>query len=263
MSADRLIEVQSVHGPMLAFEDDFITRQILKFGAHTRPEIAFLLSVVRPGDAIFDLGAHIGTYAIPLARAAGRRGRLLAIEARPQTCSVLERNLKRARLGPNVVALNALVGRAGQPYKAHTPEGNTGGTYYVAAPEGDDAVDVVTIDALCRRHFIPRVLKIDIEGGELLALAQSCVLQDARPIVYAEVNGKLLALQGGSIGDLEALFRGAGYRLFRNIGDRHAAHDDFIVDELGALPTDKNNFDVLALHSDDPRLKAFLRAAAL
>lgn len=263
MTEDDLVEVQTVHGPMLAFKDDFITNQILRFGAHTRTEIAFLVSVVEPGDAVFDLGAHIGTYAIPLARKAGPEGKLLAVEATQRTFSVLERNLRDAGLGAKITAVNALVGRTGQSYKGHTPEGNTGGTYYATATEDADSMAVVTLDALCQRYFTPRVIKIDIEGGELSAFAESSVLQRARPIVYAEVNRKLLEIQDASVGGVEALFRGAGYRLFRNVGERHAAHDNFVVAELDALPTNKNNFDVLAIHRDDPRLGAFLSEAGL
>src|SRR5580704_756724 len=88
-----LTEIDTIFGPILAFENDFITNQILKFGAHTRPEIAFLLSVVEAGDAVFDLGAHIGTYAIALAGKIGRSGKLLAVEASAESFALLERNL--------------------------------------------------------------------------------------------------------------------------------------------------------------------------
>jgi FkbM family methyltransferase len=263
MTEDDLVEVQSVHGPMLAFKDDFITKQIVRFGAHTRTEIAFLVSVVEPGDAVFDLGAHIGTYAIPLARKTGSEGMLLAVEATQRTFSVLERNLSGAGLRAKITALNALIARPGQSYKALTPEGNTGGTYYVMATEDADPVAVVTLDELCRRYFVPRVIKIDIEGGELSAFAESSVLQRVRPIVYAEINRKKLELQGASNDEMEMLFRGAGYRLFQNIGERQATHDNFVAVELDDLPTNKNNFDVLAIHSEDPRLDAFLSAEAL
>ena len=263
MSEDDLVEVQSVHGPMLAFKDDFITKQILRFGAHTRPEIAFVVSVVESGDAVFDLGAHIGTYSIPLARKAGSEGKLLAVEATRRTFSVLERNLRDAGLATKITTVNALIGRTGQSYTAHTPEGNTGGTYYAVADDGGDSVGAVTLDELCQRYFTPRVIKIDIEGGELSAFAESSVLQRTRPIVYAEVNRKALELQDASVGGMQTLFRDAGYRMFRNVGDRHASHDNFVVAELDALPTNKNNFDVMAIHRDDPRLDAFLSAAGL
>ena len=85
-----LIEIPTIFGPIVAFENDFITNQIIKFGAHTRPELAFLLSIVRPADLIFDLGAHIGTYAIPLAQKVGIAGKLLAVEGSPNNYSVLD-----------------------------------------------------------------------------------------------------------------------------------------------------------------------------
>ncbi len=258
-----LVEVQSIHGPMLAFEDDYITSQILRYGAHTRPEIAFLLSIVGPGDTIFDLGAHIGTYAVPLARKAGRKGKLLAVEAHAEIFRVLESNLQRSGFGAEVSPLNALIGHSGKRYKMHTPEGNTGGTHFVVDPNSEDSPAAVTIDELCRRYFTPRIIKMDIEGGELSALASSEVLLRARPIVYAEVNRKALSLQEASIGDLEALFRGEGYRLFRNVGERRGAHDNFVVAELGALPTNKNNFDVLAVHCNDSRLAPLLETAVM
>jgi FkbM family methyltransferase len=254
---DAVIEIETVYGSILAFENDFITKQILKFGAHTRTEIAFLRSVVRPGDFIFDLGAHIGTYAIPLAQKAGGTGKLLAVEGRRENFQLLERNLKSAGLEAGTIALNALVARPGQHYAVRTPKGNTGGTYFIPVGNGGVSTAAVSIDQLCERFFAPRIVKLDIEGGEVSALAGSRLLQRERPIVYAEVNRQLLNVQGTSIGEFEELLRGNGYRLFRNVGERHAAHDRFVVAELRALPTSLNNFDVLAIHESDDRLDLF------
>jgi len=68
------VEVHSIFGPMTAFAADFATRQIEQFGTHTRNEVALLRSFVNAGDLIYDVGAHIGTLAIPLALAAGESG---------------------------------------------------------------------------------------------------------------------------------------------------------------------------------------------
>jgi FkbM family methyltransferase len=257
----ELIEVETIHGKLTAFAGDFITNQILKFGAHTRPEIAFLLSVVEAGDAVFDLGAHIGTYAIALAGKIGRGGRLLAVEGRAENFALLERNLKGNSHGAETLALHALVAEPGRSYAAQTPDGNTGGTTFIPTETGGVAAAVTTLDALCRDHFTPRVIKIDIEGGEVAAFRGAELLARAHPILYAEVNGKVLQLHGASIGDMERLLRGAGYRLFRNIGKRHIASDEFTVAELDALPANLNNFDVLAVHNADARLAGVVAAA--
>jgi hypothetical protein len=126
---------------------------------------------------------------------------------------------------------------------------------------GGVATEAVTIDALCERAFTPRVIKIDIEGGEFAALSATELLKRAPPILYAEVNNKSLRLQGASIEDMEQLLRDRGYRFFRNVGERHAAHDDFIVAELASLPANLNNFDVLAIHAQDSRVERIAQSA--
>ena len=66
-----LPEVDTIFGRIRAFPGDLITEQLVSFGAHTRPELAFLLNMVDEGDGVFDLGAHIGTFALPIARKVG------------------------------------------------------------------------------------------------------------------------------------------------------------------------------------------------
>ena len=258
--AGELIDVSTVYGPIAAFEGDYITTQIRKFGAHTRPEIAFLRSMVRQGDRVFDLGAHIGTFSIPLAQRIGAGGKLLAVEGEAANFAALDRNLATAGLAAEVTAVHAVVARPEGRYGACVSEGNTGGTSFAQVDQGGMAG--TTIDSLCERHFTPDVIKIDIEGGEATALGTSSVIARARPLIYAEVNGKQLARQGASIGEVERVFARNDYRLFRNVGPRHIASDDFTIAELGSLPTDLNNFDVLAVHRQDERLPAVLEAAA-
>jgi FkbM family methyltransferase len=254
-----LIEVESTFGRIAAFENDFITNQIIKFGAHTRPELAFLLSVVHADDYIFDLGAHIGTFTIPLAQKTGEAGKVLAVEARRQTFSVLAKNITNSRLLAETTALHSIIAPSARRYEAHTPDGNTGGTFFLPI-DGVCNVETATIDELCQRYFTPRILKIDIEGYEYLVLAGTKMLQRERPIVYAEVNCRQLRQQGTSPNELGRLFQENGYRLFRNIGDRNAAHDNFVASELSVLTDGTNNFDVLAIHCGDERLKAAIDA---
>src|SRR5271157_5981301 len=91
------IEVDAVFGRIESFVDDLITDQILEFGAHTRPDLALLLSILESGDFVFDIGAHVGTFAAPIARKVGVSGKVLATEALTTNYEVLTRNM--ARLG--------------------------------------------------------------------------------------------------------------------------------------------------------------------
>ena len=60
----EIIEIDSIFGIIKAFKNDLITDQIIKFGNHTRPEFAFATSIILNNFNIFDLGAHIGTFAL-------------------------------------------------------------------------------------------------------------------------------------------------------------------------------------------------------
>jgi FkbM family methyltransferase len=233
-----------------------VTDQIVAFGAHTRPELAFLLTFVDAGDSVFDLGGHIGSFAIPLAQKIGPGGRILVVEGLPETFVVLERNLRRS--GPHAKALlvNALIASAGQRYVAQTPQGNTGANYFAPVDGGEAvAVPATTLDALCHAHFFPRVVKMDLEGFEAFALEGGRGLLARRPIIYAEIADQLLRRCGASVFQLDALLQEHGYRYFRNVGDRNAAHDDYVVAELPTLAAGGDFFDVLAIHRDDERLE--------
>ncbi|HET7065655.1 MAG TPA: FkbM family methyltransferase [Rudaea sp.] len=250
------IEVDSIFGRIEAFEDDLVTDQIVAFGAHTRPELAFLLSFVDAGDSLFDLGAHIGSFAIPLAQKIGPGGRIVVVEGLPETFVVLERNMRRLVPHGASVLVNALIASAGQRYAAQTPQGNTGANFFAPAAGGEGiAVPATTLDALCHAHFFPRVVKMDLEGFEAFALEGGRELLARRPIIYAEIADQLLRRCGASVAQLDTLLQDHGYRYFRNVGDRNAAHDNYLVAELPTLAAGGDFFDVLAIHRDDERLQ--------
>ena len=262
--ARSLIEVDSIFGRIEAFDGDLVTDQIVAFGAHTRPELAFLLAFVDAGDNVFDLGAHIGSFAIPLAQKIGPAGRIVVVEGLPETFVVLERNLRRSMSQGAAVLVNALIASAGQRYAAQTPQGNTGANFFAPAADGEAiAVPATTLDALCRAHFFPRVVKMDLEGFEAFAMEGGRELLARRPIIYAEVAEQLLRRCGGSVAQLDSLLQDHGYRYFKNVGDRNAAHDEYLVAELPTLAAGGDFFDVLAIHREDDRLqRVFVNSTA-
>jgi hypothetical protein len=87
------------------------------------------------------------------------------------------------------------------------------------------------------------------------SVAYSPKLLTLRPILYIEVAANLLKRYGASVGDLNEILETYGYRLFRNVGARNSAHDEFVVQELSSLDEGGDFFDVLALHRADPRLQ--------
>ncbi len=246
----RTVLVQSIFGPMVAFDGDFATRQIMAFGAHTRNEVAMLCSFVEPGDLVYDVGAHIGTFAIPLALAAGARGRVIAIEADADNFLVLRQNLDRHGLTDRVTPLLGLAGGQDGRYRREWNAEHTSATHFMP-DAGGELIEGLRLDALDEGIGWPRpvaIIKIDVEGMELPVMrsAQRIIDRD-RPILYVEIADHQLGRYNTTSADVEAFLRSRDYRFFRNVGDRNSTHDEFELSELGNLRDGGTFYDVLAV----------------
>lgn len=256
------IEVDALFGRIEAFSDDLITDQIVSFGAHTRPELAFFLSVVEAGDAVFDIGGHIGTFAIPIAQKVGTAGRVLVVEGSLANFGVLSRNVSRLALSQIVYPIYAVIGLSTERYTLQSVNRNTGASFFLPTQDSDGTV-AACLDDLLQAHFVPRVVKMDIEGLEVAALQEASKLLVSLPILYLEVSDQQLRRCDASLAELSNMLVALGYRFFRNVGDRNGAHDDYVVRELADLSLGGTFFDVLAVHSNDPRIQGVIAEATL
>jgi FkbM family methyltransferase len=251
----KTIVVHSIFGPITAFEGDFATKQIAAFGAHTRNEVALLRTFVDAGDLVLDVGAHIGTFTIPLAQACGESGRVIAIEADESNFSLLRRNLHQHGLLDRVTPLLGLAGARNGRFRAVRFPSHTSATYFTPDPTGK-GLATIHIDDL---HAPTRVgvIKIDVEGMELCVLrsAERTIARD-RPVLYVEMSAEQLLRHGATPDDIEALLRHHGYRFFRNVGERNSTHDRFELVELTALRDGGAFYDVLAVADDDKLARA-------
>jgi ubiquinone/menaquinone biosynthesis C-methylase UbiE len=69
---------------------------------------------IQPGDAVADIGAGTGYFALPLARALGPRGRLWAVDAQAEMLSLLKQKLDASDL-PHVELVCAEADQTGLP----------------------------------------------------------------------------------------------------------------------------------------------------
>ena len=249
----RTVEVQSIFGPMVAFAGDFATEQIEAFGAHTRNEVAFLQSFVSAGDQVYDVGAHIGTFTIPLAIAAGVNGSVIAIEADADNFSLLRRNLDRFGFLGRVTPHLGIAGGRDVRYRRECFVRHTSATYFMPDTAGE-AIPTIGLDDLRSRSRTSRraaVIKIDVEGMELFVLrsAEGTIARD-RPVLYVEMSVAQMARYGIATPAVAAFLAPYDYRFFRNIGDRNSTHDRFHVIELRDLNEGGEFYDLLAVPDD-------------
>lgn len=153
--------------------------------------------LVRPGQVVYDVGANIGYLTLLLARASGEAGRVYAFEALPENAERWRRNIELNGLASRACLFAGAVTEAAGPvtFLVHT----SAGMGKVAGSGGRaDAVQAeITVEGISLDEFIyargnpaPQVIKMDIEGGEVLALpGMNRLLSEARPLLLLELHG--------------------------------------------------------------------------
>jgi FkbM family methyltransferase len=163
-----------------------------------------------------DVGANIGHLSLLASGRVGPGGRVLAVEANPQTASILRKNVERnGASNVTVVEVACCATRGTAKFfmssdcgKSSLSSDNAESKHCVDVP--CDALDnVVTtgkVDSI-------DVVKIDVEGAELQVLTgMEHVLKKFHPVVVIEVKSTLLASFGGAPSEVEDFFRVRGYQ---------------------------------------------------
>jgi FkbM family methyltransferase len=176
---------------------DLKTEKDLWLGTYEADLQAAIGAVVRPGMVVYDLGANVGYVSLLLARAAGPHGKVLAFEPLPSNLERLRVNVALNTEGSRMeiipLAVSDRRGRAQFWVHASGSMGRVEGvpgreTAHVRAIE----VDTVDLDSFVfgARNRPPDVVKMDIEGGEILACSgMRRVLRNVRPVLLLEVHG--------------------------------------------------------------------------
>ncbi len=196
------------HGSFLCIDTDtYVGRSLLAYGEYSEAEAALLLALIGPGAVVVEGGANIGALTVPMAKAAGRAGRVYAFEPQRLIFHLLCGNLALNEIENTHAFAMALGDRPGQariPLTSYAESANFGG---IAAGDGSgpgEAVSVGTVDAL----RLPRLdlLKADVEGAETQLLRGAAdTIARCRPVLYVE-NDRKAASPG-----LLDLVRGMGY----------------------------------------------------
>jgi FkbM family methyltransferase len=205
----------------VSMKNNFTSFAVAVLGERDPDVMRFLRRWVRPGFIALDVGANIGTYAIPLARLVGPTGRVVAFEPNRPTCACLRQNVRQNRLG-NIRVVRAAVGEHPGHSDLVVNAENFGEVHLAPAATTPEAaitrarVVVTTLDAECARLALPRVdfIKIDVEGFELAALRGAVAVLAANPriVVQTEIIPAHAARYGFDVAELVAFFAARGFK---------------------------------------------------
>lgn len=180
-------------------------------GTYSKRDVAILEQVIKPGDIVFDIGAHVG-YITLLASHLVATGRVLAFEPSPLNLAYLTRHIRINHL-TNVEVFPIAIGlREGQSSFDMTGFGTGRGRLSADTANDQPQVQVNALDELYDQGRLPdpNFIKMDIEGAEGDALRGAAkMLARCRPTILLAVHGEAVRQ------DCESLLRGLGYELSR------------------------------------------------
>ena len=155
-------------------------------------EIRFVRRWLRPGMQAVDVGASFGVYAVSMARAVGRSGRLWAFEPTPTTADFLRRNLELNGCAQATVEQTAISDAEG-PVPFASGVYSEWNAIAAAGAAADDAIQVnaVTLDRVAASAGWGKVdfVKLDVEGHELEAIHGGAdFLAENSPLLMFEIK---------------------------------------------------------------------------
>jgi FkbM family methyltransferase len=162
------------------------------WGQYLPATTAFFFQAVTDGDTVVDVGAHWGYFTLLAASLCGTHGRVFAFEPHPRNFAFLAKNVQANDLTNVVAVQKAVSDRAGYAklFLARTTVGHS----LCALPpqwraEGDPATAAIVVDTVALDEFFaqssvqPRLIKLNIEGAERLALAGMRRLIERSPML--------------------------------------------------------------------------------
>lgn len=184
-------------------------------------EITYLnhiLDAIRPGHTVFDVGVYRGYFSLAFLAKVGNTGRIIAFEPNPYNIQLLQDTIEINKIS-NILLVPKAIGE--QPsgklklWGVGMSSVSSLRSNDLASPSGDFVdVDITSIDQyVTETGIFPDLIKIDIEGAELLALQGAMnTLKQQKTIVACEIHPHKLPAFGHSAQQVEEFFLKLGYR---------------------------------------------------
>ena len=181
-----------------------------------------MLSDLRPDDTFYDIGSSVGLISIFAAQRL-TKGKVISFEPDPENARKLEANYQINNL-KNFDIQALAVGEDTGRMDLYT-SGSNGFSPSLQKVNGIDhtiKVDIESIDNLIKNKIIPypTVVKIDIEGAEMMALKgmKNLLNSDHKPrLLFIELHPDFLPSFGTSTDEIFAFLADLDYTMVENI----------------------------------------------
>ena len=196
-------------GPLkyLVWLGEDVGRRLYLQHSYEKDETALFKKIIRPGDICIDVGGNIGYYSLNFAMNCGPTGHVYVFEPILKNVLVIKLAAILNEL-ENIEVFDSVVSDVSGPVVLNIPENDSSYAYMSKDIKKENVGGInksTTLDAFVKEKSIAAVsvLKVDVEGGELLVLkgAESLLSNiDTRPrVVMLELIDEFLARFDSSI----------------------------------------------------------------
>jgi len=178
-----------------------------------------VLDSLQQDDIFYDVGANIGVFSLLVAKHGLQRGvRVHAFEPEPRNHGQLLKNIEINDLSGSIQTHQIALGEETSTLCLYVQEGTGAGQHSLIERQEDSekiTVEVETADAMSDRLAAkPTIMKIDIEGAEMMALKGMKQMLTAGSLrdLFMELHPSQLEQQGITIDDILEYLASFGYK---------------------------------------------------
>ena len=235
-------------------KDPQMFKHLKKYSAQQGGDLRLLLSFLQSGAVVIDVGAHIGTFTVPIAKHVGEKGRVYAIEATKETFSILNKNCQENAVGEQVVTMNNIVSdKSGDTYnvtKNSLKKGNRGRISYSKSNNHSGEKSISLDDAFEGNDRLD-LIKIDAEGvDDLVILGAIKLIEKFRPVIQFERNIPI-----DRVRSVLSKMKLLDYLVLVNIGARQGLEKRAILSHASYEVIWKQHQDIILAPKEHERLK--------
>ena len=204
--------------------------RVLRISGRGSVEKRALLGAVRRGFTVVEVGANDGIYTSLISVLVGGTGAVHAFEPVAAAFAELKRRLERDRCPSNVTLSHAALGDAEGETRIIVPGDDRGqaslrehhaGSWRTTVIRRTERCRMTTLDGYCEGFERLDLVKIDVEGAELLVLRGGRrTLGRHAPLIFVEVFREWTRAFGFAPADVLEELRRLGYDCIRPPDDR-------------------------------------------
>ncbi len=156
-------------------------------------DYAVLQALARGRHCILDVGANVGLTTLVMAETMAADGQIIAFDASEDACALIRANVALNGRAEQVLVVNALVAEHSGLTLDFYGDAASGSASiipgYLAHHRPLRKVTLALDDFIAHAHIVPELIKIDVEGAELQAIAGlRQTMHTIRPILFVELH---------------------------------------------------------------------------